>query len=202
MNAALWRRIGIGAAVVVVLLLALWLARHIPKTIAIFVIAAFIAFGVQPIAARLERRMPKPLAISIVFLGLMIVVALFLVIVIPLTISQTRIARFEPAELRYDRPSLGALGGSLARAALPDDHDSGRRTELRQTWRGPDLGRRRGHRCLARCDRAQHRDGLLHRVLGDHSLVFLPSQRHADRRGVCLDVSRNGAARRGSSRPK
>jgi len=91
MNAALWRRIGIAVGVVAVLLLALWLVRHIPKTIAIFVIAAFIAFGVQPIAARLERRMPKPLAISIVFLGLMIVVALFLVIVIPLTISQTQL---------------------------------------------------------------------------------------------------------------
>ena len=73
------------------LIVALWIASHIPKTIAIFVIAAFIAFGVQPISRRLERYMPKPLAISLVFLALSIVVALFFVIVVPLTINQTQL---------------------------------------------------------------------------------------------------------------
>jgi predicted PurR-regulated permease PerM len=87
----LWRRIGAIAAAVALAVLAFWLARHIPRTISIFVIAAFIAFGVQPIAARLERRMPKPLAISIVFFGLLLVVAIFLVIVVPLAISQTQL---------------------------------------------------------------------------------------------------------------
>jgi predicted PurR-regulated permease PerM len=87
----LWRRVGAIAGAVVLALLALWLAAHIPRTISIFVIAAFIAFGVQPIAARLERRMPKPLAISIVFFGLLVVIAIFLVIVVPLTISQTQL---------------------------------------------------------------------------------------------------------------
>lgn len=76
---------------VALLIVAIWFARHIPRTISIFVIAAFIAFGVRPIAARLERRMPKPLAIGIVFLGLLIVVAIFLAIVLPLTIDQTQL---------------------------------------------------------------------------------------------------------------
>jgi predicted PurR-regulated permease PerM len=87
----LWRRIGAVAAAVALAVLVFWLARHIPRTIAIFVTAAFIAFGVQPIAARLERRMPKPVAISIVFFGLLVAVAIFLVIVVPLTISQTQL---------------------------------------------------------------------------------------------------------------
>ncbi len=87
----LWRRIGAIAGAVVFAVLVFWLARHIPRTISIFVIAAFIAFGVQPIAARLERHMPKPLAISIVFFGLLVVIAIFLVIVVPLTISQTQL---------------------------------------------------------------------------------------------------------------
>jgi predicted PurR-regulated permease PerM len=86
-----WRRIGWILAGIAVVVAALWFAAHIPRTIAIFVTAAFIAFGVQPIAARLERRMPKPLAISIVFFALLLVVAIFLVIVVPLTINQAQL---------------------------------------------------------------------------------------------------------------
>jgi predicted PurR-regulated permease PerM len=86
-----WRRVGWIAAGIALVVAALWFASHIPRTIAIFVIAAFIAFGVGPIARRLERRMPKPLAISIVFLGLLIAVGIFLVIVVPLTINQTQL---------------------------------------------------------------------------------------------------------------
>lgn len=89
--ADLVRRIAAIAGAIVLAILAFWIARHIPRTISIFVIAAFIAFGVRPIAARLERRMPKPLAIGIVFFGLLVVVAIFLVIVVPLTISQTQL---------------------------------------------------------------------------------------------------------------
>jgi len=86
-----WRRIGAIAAALAVALIAYWLVRHIPRTIAIFVIAAFIAFGVRPVAARLERRMPKPLAISIVFVGLLLAVAILLVIVVPLTVNQVQL---------------------------------------------------------------------------------------------------------------
>lgn len=86
-----WRRVAIAVAVVLLALATFWLVKHIPRTIAIFVIAGFIAFGVHPIAVRLERRMPKALAISIVFAGLLLIVAIFLVIVIPLTISQLQL---------------------------------------------------------------------------------------------------------------
>ncbi|MBV9718637.1 MAG: AI-2E family transporter [Candidatus Eremiobacteraeota bacterium] len=86
-----WRRIAWIAGGIAVAAAALWFAAHIPRTIAIFVTAAFIAFGVQPIAARLERHMPKAVAISIVFFGLLLVVALFLVIVVPLTINQVQL---------------------------------------------------------------------------------------------------------------
>ncbi|HVN69801.1 MAG TPA: AI-2E family transporter [Candidatus Binatia bacterium] len=85
------RRISATVAAIVVVALAVWFARHIPRTIAVFVIAAFIAFGVRPLAARLERRMPKWLAIAIVFSAMLLVVALFLVIVVPLAIDQTQL---------------------------------------------------------------------------------------------------------------
>jgi predicted PurR-regulated permease PerM len=83
------RRVAWIAAAIVVALLAWWLAVHIPKTIAIFVIAAFIAFGVSPIVQRLEQRhMSKPLAVGIVFFGLLLIVAILIVIVVPLTYEQ------------------------------------------------------------------------------------------------------------------
>ncbi len=85
---SLARRAGWIVAAIVIALLAWWLAVHIPKTIAIFVIAAFIAFGVGPVVNRLQRRMPKPVAIGIVFLALIVIIALLIVIVVPLTVEQ------------------------------------------------------------------------------------------------------------------
>lgn len=90
MSPVVWRRIGWIAGVIVAALVIWWIAVHIPRTISIFVIAAFIAFGVQPIAVRLEKRMPKPLAITIVFAGLLILIAIGLTIVVPLTIDQSQ----------------------------------------------------------------------------------------------------------------
>lgn len=86
-----WRRVGWIAGVVIVLILALWFAEHIPRTISIFVIAAFIAFGVHPIVTRLQRYMPKPLAITIVFVALLLLIAIGLVVVVPLTVSQVQL---------------------------------------------------------------------------------------------------------------
>ena len=176
---------------------------HIPRTISIFVIAAFIAFGVQPIAARLERRMPKPLAISIVFFGLLLLVAIFLVIVVPLTISQTQL-------LAANIPALCDHGARLARAAskrrskqhfptlkLPaSDFNFGKIGGAQISGfvsaRVASLG------AIAR----QHRDRVLHRVLGDHPLVLLPAQRYADRRGFASMFPPRRDRRRASSPPR
>jgi predicted PurR-regulated permease PerM len=87
----LWRRVAWIAGGLVLAGAALWFAAHIPRTIAIFVIAAFIAFGVQPIVGRLERRMPKWGAVAIVYFGLLVLVTVFLVIVVPLAVSQTQL---------------------------------------------------------------------------------------------------------------
>lgn len=91
MTGDVWRRIGWIFLAVCVAAAALWLAAHIPRTIAIFMIAAFIAFGVEPLVRRLSRRVPKPLAIAIVFAVLLLIVAIGLVIVVPLTIDQMQL---------------------------------------------------------------------------------------------------------------
>jgi len=87
-----WRRITIVVVVVLVCVLALLFAKRIPKTVTIFVIAAFLASAVHPIARRLERRrLPRPWAIVTVFAVLIVLVAVCIVIVLPLTIAQTQV---------------------------------------------------------------------------------------------------------------
>ena len=84
-----WRRILLAGAVLAALVLVWIFISHIPKTMAIFVIAAFIAFGVQPVARRLEsRRISKALAIAIVFTVLLVVIIIGLVVIVPLTLAQ------------------------------------------------------------------------------------------------------------------
>lgn len=84
-----WRRIWIAAALVLLAAGAWIFAAHIPRTLTIFLIAAFIAFGVQPVCGRLEEKgVPKPLAIAIVFAVLLVVVAVGLVVIVPLTYEQ------------------------------------------------------------------------------------------------------------------
>jgi putative heme transporter len=78
-----------GIAILVVLYV---FAEHIPRTISIFLIAAFIAFGVNPVCRFLvQRRVPKALAITIVFLALSIVIVVGLLVIVPLTIAQLQV---------------------------------------------------------------------------------------------------------------
>jgi len=67
--------------------LGLFFAR-IPRTVTVFLIAAFIAFGASPLVRRLEARMPRTAAIGIVYLGLLGVLVIIAVVVIPVTYAQ------------------------------------------------------------------------------------------------------------------
>ncbi|HEX8806704.1 MAG TPA: AI-2E family transporter [Candidatus Aquilonibacter sp.] len=84
-----WRRV-LFALFGLAILIALYIfASHIPRTISIFLIAAFIAFGVQPVVRALTRRkVPKWLAITIVFAVLTIIIVVGLLVIVPLTIEQ------------------------------------------------------------------------------------------------------------------
>ncbi|GAC1304063.1 MAG: AI-2E family transporter [Vulcanimicrobiaceae bacterium] len=77
---------------------ALWFAAHIPRTLAVFVIAAFVAFGTAPIVDWLERRVPRQSAIAIVYVGLVLSAVILTVLVVPATIVQLQsIAANAPA---------------------------------------------------------------------------------------------------------
>ncbi len=112
---AAWRRIFLGMAAIVVLIAAWIFIAHIPRTVTIFLIAAFIAFGVQPIARRLEsERIPKALAITIVFTVLLILIVVGLVVIVPLTIAQVQVlANNLPTYIAGMQTWLSAVQASL-----------------------------------------------------------------------------------------
>jgi predicted PurR-regulated permease PerM len=69
----------------------LWFASRIPRTLSVFVIAAFIAFGVAPLVTRLERWMPRGAAIAIVYVSLLAIVVVLALLVVPATLGQLQI---------------------------------------------------------------------------------------------------------------
>ena len=86
------RRIFWGIVGLIGLIALWWIGKLIPHTIAIFAIAVFIAFGVRPIVGVLERRkIPKWLAITLVYLILILIAVLSILIIVPLAVEQTQV---------------------------------------------------------------------------------------------------------------
>jgi predicted PurR-regulated permease PerM len=85
------------AAIVVMIGLGLFFAR-IPRTVTVFLIAAFIAFGATPLVRRLEARLPRTLAIGIVYLGLLGALVVIALVVIPVTYAQVTSLLFHAPE--------------------------------------------------------------------------------------------------------
>ena len=88
MNAVLVRRTVTTIAVTIVIVAALLFAARIPRTISLFLIAAFIAFGAHPLVKQLERFMPRPAAIALVYVGLLGVLILLALVIVPIAYEQ------------------------------------------------------------------------------------------------------------------
>lgn len=82
------RRIAAISVAVLVLVVAAFIAVRIPRTIAIFLVAAFIAFGAAPLVQRLEKWMPRGAAIAVVYVGLMVGLVLLALVIVPITYAQ------------------------------------------------------------------------------------------------------------------
>lgn len=79
-------------ALLIIAGLALWFATRIPRTIAVFVIAAFIASGVHPVIAWLENhRVPRLWGIVLSYTVLIVTTIVVLVIIIPMTVDQVQV---------------------------------------------------------------------------------------------------------------
>lgn len=104
-----------------------WLMGHVVKTILTLVLATVIAFALTPLVGRLERSMPRALAITIAYvLGFGILIALIALLVttvagqvntlvLNLPEYSRQITRYEPQLLSLLRP-FGVTQGSLHRA--------------------------------------------------------------------------------------
>ena len=97
-------------------LAALWFASHIPRTLAVFLIAAFLSFGVAPIVTLLERRMARPWAIAIVYVALLGIVVVLALLVVPATIVQVQsIDANAPAYINVVQGWIDAVQSFMAR---------------------------------------------------------------------------------------
>lgn len=115
LNSPQWRRRATIAVIVLVLgLAALWLIGHIPRTLTVFTIAAFIAFGVHPIVASLERRIPRGAAIAVVYFGLLATIVVLILLVLPAMLGQISIlGRNVPTYIAVVQDWIDALQSML-----------------------------------------------------------------------------------------
>ena len=88
----LLRRVIVGLCAMALLLIVLWIAAHIPRTITIFLIASFIAFGVRPVVLVLEGRgLSRALSVAIVYAVLLLVLVVLALVVLPAAFDQTQV---------------------------------------------------------------------------------------------------------------
>ncbi|HKU67943.1 MAG TPA: AI-2E family transporter [Candidatus Baltobacteraceae bacterium] len=117
------RRVWMTIALIVIAGFALWFATRIPKTIAIFVIAAFIASAVYPVAEWLShRRVPRLWAIALVYAVLVLVTIVLLVIIVPMTIDQMQVLVQSAPVYLHDTQSWLEGAQSTLRTHLPEAH--------------------------------------------------------------------------------
>ena len=88
MNGSTAQRVTAAVVIVLVVAAAGFVAIHIPRTISIFLVAAFIAFGAAPLVMRLERWMPRGAAIAVVYVGLVGALVLLALVIIPIAYAQ------------------------------------------------------------------------------------------------------------------
>ncbi|MEO7039315.1 MAG: AI-2E family transporter [Candidatus Elarobacter sp.] len=129
MSKGMMRRVVIVVVVAILALGALLLAARIPRTMTIFLIGAFVAFGAHPLVNRLELRMPRPAAIAVVYCGLLGALVLISVVIIPISYGQILelvqhtpdyVAASQTAIARTEHALRGVVGN---RVPLPSTAD-------------------------------------------------------------------------------
>lgn len=104
-------------AISAVIALGYFFAR-IPRTVTVFLIAAFIAFGATPLVRRLEARMPRPVAIGVVYLGLLGALVVVALVVIPVTYAQIGSLLFHAPDYVSASQDLVARGYTALQSRL------------------------------------------------------------------------------------
>lgn len=87
-NVAASRRAWTALAIVAAVVVLAYVATRIPRTLEIFVLAGLIALGVYPVSSRLERYLPRALAIGLVFGVLLATLVLTAFLIVPAAFAQ------------------------------------------------------------------------------------------------------------------
>jgi predicted PurR-regulated permease PerM len=95
----------------------LWeMARHFADIIIVFFLAWLVAFILSPLAYFLERgyRLPRSLAVALVYLGLFVNIGIVFVLVVPLAVEQlVQLAQYLPSYVGEVQTWLQGWGGFL-----------------------------------------------------------------------------------------
>lgn len=83
-----WRGIVRPAVIVLALALCVFVALRIPMTIEVFIVATLIAYGVNPVIRFLSKKMPRLVAIVIVYALFLLILLIGAAIVLPTVIEQ------------------------------------------------------------------------------------------------------------------
>jgi predicted PurR-regulated permease PerM len=83
-----------------------WLLSHVAKALLTLILAALLAFAANPIVSRLERRMPRALAVSIAFVGGALALIGLISVVVVTAVGQVQ-------QLVHNLPSYSARAQGL-----------------------------------------------------------------------------------------
>jgi predicted PurR-regulated permease PerM len=86
-----WRLIGRSTLIALGILLVLYGMSLARRTTEVFIIAILLAYGLSPVVRRLSKRMPRTLAVVLVYIALIAVTALLFVIVVPAVLDQFQV---------------------------------------------------------------------------------------------------------------
>lgn len=85
-----WRGFVRPALVILALVLCVYVALRIPMTIEVFIVATLIAYGINPIIRFLSKKMPRLVAIVIVYALFVLILLIGAAIVVPTVIEQVQ----------------------------------------------------------------------------------------------------------------
>jgi predicted PurR-regulated permease PerM len=83
-----WRLVARGVLIAVAIIFALYVMTLIRRTMEVFLIAVLIAYGLSPVVRRLSMRMPRAVAIVVVYVALTLLTAAIFVLIVPAVLDQ------------------------------------------------------------------------------------------------------------------
>jgi predicted PurR-regulated permease PerM len=86
-----WRLIGRSALIAAAIIFVLYVMSLARKTTEVFIIAILLAYGLSPVVRGLSKRMPRAVAIIVVYTALIVVITAVFVLIVPAALDQFQV---------------------------------------------------------------------------------------------------------------